>query len=139
MEQKKRKRHSKINGQIKRGLYKWITRHPQVFPLPISNDCLNYIFDDQTEPQIVPKLLLRVSVRELNNKLVSDTNDGGLKDARDEYDNIIISDYTLLSMLPHQLKQISTRYKVICDCECCIHAKSIHSSLLYWRDRYLKN
>ena len=51
---------------------------------------------DQTEPQLVPKLLLQVSVRELNNSLVSDTNDGGLKDARDEYDNIIISDYTLL-------------------------------------------
>ena len=29
--------------------------------------------------------------------------------------------------------------KVMCSCECCISTKSIHSSLLYWRDRYLKN
>ena len=27
---------------------------------------------------------------------------------------------------------------VICDCECCISDKSIHSSLLSWLDRYLK-
>ena len=65
------------------------------------------MFDGQTEPEPVPKLLLQVSVRELNNSLVSDTNDGGIKDARDEYDNIIISDYTLLSLFPPKLKQTS--------------------------------
>ena len=27
----------------------------------------------------------------------------------------------------------------MCCCECCISAKSIHSSLLSWSDRYLKN
>ena len=26
----------------------------------------------------------------------------------------------------------------MCGCECCISAKSIHSSLISWRDRYLK-
>ena len=50
------------------------------------------MFDDQTEPQLVPKFSLRVSVREMHNILISDPNDGGLKDARDEDDNIIISD-----------------------------------------------
>ena len=62
----------------------------------------------------------------------------GLKDAREEDGNIIISDYTLRSLLPPQLKQMSARYKVMCGCEGCIYAKSIHSSLLSWRDRYLK-
>ena len=93
---------------------------------------------DQTEPQLVPKLLLRVSVRELHNSLVSDPNDGVLKDARDEDGKIIICDSTLRSLLPPQLKQMSARYKIMCGCECCIYAKSIHSSLLSWRDRYLK-
>ena len=97
------------------------------------------MLDDQTEPQLVTKLLLQVSVRELHNSLVSDPNDGGLKDARDEDGKIIISDSTLHSLLPPQLKQMSARYKVMCDCECCIYAKSIHSSLLSWRDRYLKH
>ena len=46
------------------------------------------MFDDQTKPQIFPKLLVQVSVRELHNSLVSDPNDGGLKDARDEEDSI---------------------------------------------------
>ena len=52
------------------------------------------MLDDQTEPQLVPKLLLQVSVREIHNRLVSDPNDDGIKDARDEYGKIIISDST---------------------------------------------
>ena len=80
-----------------------------------------------------------MSIRELHNSLVSDPNDGGLKDTRDEDGKIIINDSTLSSLLPPQLKQMSARYKIMCGCECCISAKSIHSSLLSWRNRYLKN
>ena len=46
-----------------------------------------------------------MSVRELHNSLVSDPNDGGLKDARDEDGKIIISDSTLRSLLPPKLKK----------------------------------
>ena len=60
---KKRKGHSKINEQIKRNLYTWITRHGQVFQSPIYNDCLKVLLDDQTEPQLFPFFLLQVSVR----------------------------------------------------------------------------
>ena len=118
MEEKKSKRkgHSKINEQIKRNLYTWITRHPQFFQSPIFNDCLKVVLDDQTEPQLVPKLLLEVSVRELHNSLLSEPNDGGLKDARDEDGKIIISDSTLRSLFPPQLKQTSEGYTVICGC-----------------------
>ena len=64
-------------------MYAWITCHTQVVQSPISNHCLKVMFDGQTEPQLVPKLFLQVSGRELHNSLVSDTNDGGLKDSRD--------------------------------------------------------
>ena len=63
------------------------------------------MFDDHTEPQLVPKLLLQVSVIELHNSLVSDPNDGGMNDARNEDIKIIISDSTLRSLLPPQLKK----------------------------------
>ena len=39
----------------------------------------------------------------------------------------------------HPSLKMSSRYKVMFGCECCIYAKSIHSSLLSWIDRYLKN
>ena len=84
------------------------------------------MFDYQTEPQLVPKWLLQLSVKELHNILVSDTNYGGLKNARYEDDKIIISYYILCLLLPHQSKQMSIHYKVMCSCECCISAKSIH-------------
>ena len=92
---KKIKGHSKTNEKIKRNLYAWITRHPQVVQSPISNYCHNVISDDQTEPQLVPKFLLQVSIRELHNSLVSDTNYVCLKNDRYEEKHIIISNYTL--------------------------------------------
>ena len=97
------------------------------------------MLDDHTEPQLVPKLLIHVSVRELHNRLVSDPNDDGIKYSRDEDDNNIISDYTLNSLLPQQSKEISARYNIMCGCELCISDKIIHLSLLSWRDRYFKN
>ena len=63
------------------------------------------MLDYQSEHQLVPKLLVQVSVRELHNSLVSDPKDGGLKYARDEDGKIIISDSTLRSLLPPQLKK----------------------------------
>ena len=134
---KKRKGHSKTNEQIKRKLYKCITCHPQVVQSPIYNDCLKVIFDDKTEPQMVPNVLLQVSVREFHNSLVSYPNDGGIKEVRDEENNIIISDSTSRTLFPPKLIKMSARYKVMCGCERCISAKSIHASLLTWRDWYL--
>ena len=55
--------------------------------------------DDHTEPQLVPKQLLQVSSRELHKNIVRDVENGGLKEARDEYDNTIISDSTLRPLL----------------------------------------
>ena len=68
--------------------------HPQVVQSPIANNCLKVKVYGYTKPQVVPKLLFQVSVRELHNNLVSATKYSGLKEARDEYYNIIISDST---------------------------------------------
>ena len=74
--------------------------HPQVVQSPIVNYCLKIKNDCHTEPQLVPKWLLQVSVRELNNNLVREAENCGLKEARYEDDNIIISDSTLRSLFP---------------------------------------
>ena len=70
---------------------------------PIFNYCLKIHIYGHTRPQIVPKLLLQVSVRELHNSLGSDPEDGGIKEAIDAENNIIISDSTLRSLLSPQL------------------------------------
>ena len=91
----KRKGNLKIKNQKKKSLYNWIMNHTQVVQSPIFNDGLKLNIDGNTEPKIVPKLLLQISVRELHKSLVSDLVDGGLKEAIDADNNIIISDYTL--------------------------------------------
>ena len=105
MKKRKRKGHSKINDQIKRNIYVWITCHLLFVQSPISNDRLKVIFDDQTEQKLVTKLLLHMSFREPHNIPVSDTNDGGIKDDRYEENNIIISDSTVRLLLPPQSKK----------------------------------
>ena len=90
-------------------MYACITHNPQVVQSPISNDCLKFICDDQTESQLVPRLLIQVSIRELHNRLVSDPTGGVLKYTRYEDDNDIISDSILRSLLPPKSKQISSR------------------------------
>ena len=77
--------------------------HPQVVQSPIVNDCLKVKIECHTEPQLVPRLLFQVSVRELHNNLVSATIYGGLKESIDEDDNIIISDSKVRSLLSTQL------------------------------------
>ena len=95
----------KISEEIRKSLYNWIIYHPQVVQSPIANDSLKVKIDGYTEPKLFPKLLLQLSVRELHKNLVSVTKYGGLKEARDKDDNIIISDSTLRSLLPPQLKK----------------------------------
>ena len=68
--------------------------HPQVLQSPIANDCLKVKIDGYTEPQIVPKLLLQMSVREIHNNLVSATN---MVDSKKQEMKMIIS----LSVILH--------------------------------------
>ena len=94
-----------------------MTHHPQVVQSPISNYCLKVMLDDKTEPQLAPKLLLQVSIRELHNSLGKFSNDGDMKDARYEDGNNIISDSTLRLLLLPKFKQMSAHYKIMCSCE----------------------
>ena len=81
--------------------------HTQVLQSPIFNGCLKLNIDGHTRPQIVPKLLLKVSIRELHTSLVSAADDGELKEERDTDNNIISSDSILRSLFPPQLKKMS--------------------------------
>ena len=104
--EKNHKGHSKINEEIKNYLYNWIMHHPQFLQSPIVNDFLKVKIDGHNEPQLVPKFLLQVYVRELHNNIVSEEDNGGLKEEIYEEDNIIISDSILRSLLPPHFKKI---------------------------------
>ena len=77
-------------------------------------------------------------VRELNNSTVSPPEQGVLKQERDGDNNIITSDSTLSNILLPQLNKMTSRYKVMCGCECFISTKIMHSYLLIWYNHCLK-
>ena len=82
----------------KKTLYYWILHHSQILQYPINNYCLKVYFGVHYETQLVPKLLLPVSVKELHKQLVSPTEEGGLMEARYEskIGQIIISSLVIL-------------------------------------------
>ena len=71
----KRKGHSKINEQIKRNLYTWITRHPQVVQSLFSNDCLKVVLYDQTEPLCLFTNILDVKPTTAKHRFVDENTD----------------------------------------------------------------
>ena len=66
--------------------------------------------------KIIPELLFKVSVREIHNSMVSRPEVDGLKEARDEENNIIISDSTLRNIIPPQHKNLTSQYKDMHRC-----------------------
>ena len=94
-----------MNNQIDKSLFNWIMHHPQVVQSTIFNYSLKVNIDGHTGPQTVPSFLLQVSVQEIHNSLVSDPVDGGIKEARDSENSIIIIDSTLRLLLQPQLKK----------------------------------
>ena len=57
--------------------------HPQVLQSLIVNYCLKLNIVGSTEPLLFPRNLLQMSVRELHNNLVSDTDNGRIKESMD--------------------------------------------------------
>ena len=57
----------------------------------------------------------------------------GFLEARYTYGDVIISDTTLRSLIPPQLKKMSTKYKYMCGCELCIIMAQFQVSLSAYR------
>ena len=66
-----------------------------------------------------------MSIREIHNNIFSAAIVGGLKEARDEDDNILISDSTLHSLLPPQSKKYHQ------DTRSCVVANVAYLPKLY--------
>ena len=105
----------------------------------LANDCIYVSIYGISKKQLVTELLLQVYIQEIHNSTVIPPEEFGLKEVRDADNNIIVDDSIFHDILPPQLKKLTSIYKVICGCECCISAKIVHSLLLSWRERYLKN
>ena len=71
--------------------------------------------------------------------MVISPEDSGIKEEIHKENNIIISNSVLPKLIRPQLKKMSARHKVMCGYNCYIYAKTVHYSLLLWRDIYLKN
>ena len=96
----KRRGHTKINACVKQAPYNWVLNYPQGVQYPIENEWLKVYIDVQNEKQLVPKMLLKVSFREIQNSMESPPAEGGLKEERYKYNNISMSDSELHTIIP---------------------------------------
>jgi hypothetical protein len=138
---KRRKGFSKITMEIRASVCDWVKNHPNVIHSPIANDTILIKLEGHEEKQRVGKLLLEIPVRELHCLMVAKAEVGGLAVARDDCNQIIISDSMLRKIIKKdmpQVKKATDRHKQMCGCEVCIQIASHHKSLTAWRYRLLR-
>jgi hypothetical protein len=133
---KNRKGYSKISLSLRKSLLQWILDHPSVVPSPLSKDTLLVSNPDTGRKERVGKLLLEIPVRELHNDLLDERR--GLKEARNEKGEVLISDTALRYLLPKQIRKMTASHKQMCGCETCITIRSLHQSLNAYRARQLR-
>ena len=134
----KRKMYRKISDEVIGGIRKWILNHLHVVISLISNDTLMIKDDDTGRMVTVAKILLEISVRELNNDLISPPSEGAYEGEINS-EGFFKSVITMLrSLLPPQLRKMTEKHKQMCGCEKYIGPSRIHSSLNAWRTMHLK-
>ena len=57
------KGYTKVTTSVKQDRYHFILQHTQVFQSPIYNYCIRVSIAGHTKKQVLPKILLQVSVR----------------------------------------------------------------------------
>ena len=70
--------------------------------------------------------------------MASTLEKGRTEEEQDAENNIIIIDSTVRKIIKTQLKNMSSCYKVICWCECCIAAKIMHYYFLTCFHNHMK-
>ena len=116
---------------------KWIINHPYVIVSPITNKCV-YINPHGKDNTYIPKLSLKMYIRELHNHMVQTFSQGGLSEESDKNNSIIICDSVLCYIIPPELKKIYLNQKVMCVGEVCISANIMYPYLIFWRKKHLK-
>ena len=128
-----RKGYSKVSPALREKLYDWILKHPEIINSPISNDTILIRNPTNANEKIrVGKLLRNISIRELHNDLMAEPP-LGLKEALDQKGNCLISDTSLNSLMPPNVKKMSNKYKMMCGCEICILVKGMQNDLNAYR------
>ena len=76
--------------------------------------------------EIVPKILMKTYIRDLQNDIIKPSENDGLVGVVDSgTDKVLISDTTFKSFIPPQDRKITTKLSQICGCELCIIPKDI--------------
>ena len=129
----KEKRYRLISEDLKDQIVQWICKYDNVIHLPITYDTI-LVIDELTgkKPKRVGKLLLTCSIKELYNDLIIDVNDGGLKDVWND-NKLLVSETSLIFLLPDQLKKFTARYQKLYGCEYSIIIKQLQLTLNRWR------
>ena len=133
----KSKRLLKINEQIRKFLYNWIMNNTKVVQSSIANECLKVKIDGYTNRNLFQKFYFRcllenfITILSAPQKMVDQMK---LEMQR------VISLSVIIHCVHyfHPNLKMSLRYKFMFGCECLISSKSMHSSLLSWRDNLYK-
>ena len=99
-------------------------KHSNARQYPITRDTLLIADADSKVKRRVLKNLLESSIRKLHNEIFASPDDGGLLGARHSKTNdVILSDTTINSLAPPQLRLMTSNHKMMCGCAICKTSK----------------
>ena len=82
------------------------------------------------EKSFFPKTLMEISIIDLHNNMIKPYDNGGLESVFDSVpQKALISDTTLRSFIPPQVRKMTHRLCQICGCELCIIPKDMQIDL----------
>ena len=109
-----------VSKALRQKLVERIMNNSNVRESPIAHDTLLTIDAEYRVKQRVPKLLLKCSMRKLQNDIIASPYDGGLLGARHANTNdVTISEKMLRSLSPPQLRPMADTKKMTCGCAIC--------------------
>ena len=136
---KKQKNYSKVTPELIGHMYEWIGNYPQVVKSPIPND--TFLVPDTERPGKkirFSKLILHIWICEIHNYLISDGSIYKLKDmVYETTGKSLISDTSLIEIMPKNIRKITYRYKQMCRWEICFIICYMQASLSPCRFQHL--
>ena len=102
----------------------------------VPSDLVTVYNPESNQNKVSPKMVMDISVRDLQNDAIKSSENGTLASVVDYMTHkVLISDTTLRSFIPLQVRKMTPKLCQICICEICIIPNDMHIYLNISRTR----
>ena len=111
-------------------IVEWIVSHPNFKPSCVSIDVVTILNPVSNLKEVFPKMLMEIYIKDLHNDTIKPYSNGELSSVVNSMtQKLLISDRTLMSFIPPQVRNMTPELRHICGCEILIIPKDMYIDL----------